>query len=620
MICHAGGCLRQYPGSVAHISTRLVGGFRSCSVTISTPTQRLARIALPSAKPTLAAIALAAELGPEEREDFARSFCAAVLSVYWGHQCELRGCRWPLRKPEVSIPTDFQPLIESIADVAAGLELPDAGFFLGKLYTALLPDSVRKKLGAYYTPPALVERLLTLVTESGFSWQTGRVIDPACGGAAFLASVAPRMVRASTRTSALAVLEDLESRLLGVEVDSFAAWMSMVLLDVALLELIIIANRLPRPRVLVSDALAMAPAYTGNFDLVVGNPPYGRVTLSDSHRNTYRASLFGHANLYGLFTDLAIRLAKPGGLIAYVTPTSFLGGEYFKNLRKLLAEKAPLKRVEFVEDRAGVFEGVLQETMLTVFTKGARDRVLVRVGALESTGNDGEMDAVGLCEMPLVAERGEPWILPRRRLQTALVRKLNRMPARLSDHEFSVATGQLVWNRHKEQLRQKYESNVYPIVWAEAVTSTGEFRFQSARSARQPFLKLRPGQDFLVNHEPCVLVQRTTAKEQKRRLVAAVVPNAFVLDHPGFIVENHLNMIFSKLPQSRFSLQTLVTLLNSATVDQAFRCISGSVAVSAYELNSLPLPNGEQMQRLQELLLDGCDGPAIGALIAEFYE
>jgi adenine-specific DNA-methyltransferase len=33
-------------------------------------------------------------------------------------------------------------------------------------------------------------------------------------------------------------------------------------------------------------------------------------------------------------------------------------------------------------------------------------------------------------------------------------------------------------------------------------------------------------------------------------------------------------------------------------VDRAFRCLSGSVAVSAYELENLPLPSPEDLARL----------------------
>ena len=38
------------------------------------------------------------------------------------------------------------------------------------------------------------------------------------------------------------------------------------------------------------------------------------------------------------------------------------------------------------------------------------------------------------------------------------------------------------------------------------------------------------------------------------------------------------------------SATTIAALLVSAVLDEAFRCISGSVAVSAAELEALPLP------------------------------
>ena len=49
------------------------------------------------------------------------------------------------------------------------------------------------RLGAYFTPPALCERLLDMATEAGVDWRTARVLDPAYGGGVFLAPVARRM-------------------------------------------------------------------------------------------------------------------------------------------------------------------------------------------------------------------------------------------------------------------------------------------------------------------------------------------------------------------------------------------------------------------------------------------
>ena len=46
----------------------------------------------------------------------------------------------------------------------------------------------------------------------------------------------------------------------------------------------------------------------------------------------------------------------------------------------------------------------------------------------------------------------------------------------------------------------------------------------------------------------------------------------------------------------------LAVLLNSDVVDQVFRCINGSVAVSAYELEALPLPLPEDMLEIEQLV------------------
>lgn len=99
---------------------------------------------------------------------------------------------------------------------------------------------------------------------------------------------------------------------------------------------------------------------------MVGNPPYGRVTLTPAQRQRFARGLYGHANLYGVFTDIAVRWTKKGGTIAYLTPTSFLSGHYYSALRELMAQEAPPAAIDFVHARRGVFEDVLQETLLAV--------------------------------------------------------------------------------------------------------------------------------------------------------------------------------------------------------------------------------------------------------------
>jgi adenine-specific DNA-methyltransferase len=114
-------------------------------------------------------------------------------------------------------------------------------------------------------------------------------------------------------------------------------------------------------------------------------------------------------------------------------------------------------------------------------------------------------------------------------------------------------------------------------------------------------------------------VQRTTAKEQRRRLIAAELPGDFLRVHGAVVIENHLNMVRPTRKAPTVSPNVLARLLNSQVVDAAFRCINGSVAVSASELEALPLPNPADMAKLEELVMAGVSDENIEAAIRAMY-
>ncbi len=565
------------------------------------------------------------QVAPYERVSFARSLTAEIVQRFWGTLVRGWGSSLPVRKPGALWPgrrltREDTQLAASLAGVTAERGVLEGGHLIGTIYTAALPDEYRSRHGAYYTPPAISERLIDLASTTDLDWKSARVLDPACGGAAFLAPLAFRMLRALRRPSDVAghrrLLKHIAEKLRGFEIDSFAAWLSEVLVEAAVLDSVIACGeRLPRI-VDVRDSLrAFEPQ--GQVDLIIGNPPYGRVRISDRQRVQFRRSLYGHANLYGLFTDMALRWARPGGVVAYVTPTSMLGGQYFKSLRSMLTKQAPPATIEFVSERTGVFDGVLQETMLAVYKKSRRWRS-VQVGLIE-VDEPTRAAAQHLASASLPETQGAPWILPRSVRQVPLVQQLAKMPWRLLDLGYTVSTGPLVWNRHKGQLSNGRQCGAKPVVWAESVTAAGEFRWRSEK--RNHTRWFMPGEDdeWLVTRTPCVLVQRTTAKEQLRRLVAAPIRAEFIRRHGGVAVENHLNMVRPSGGILAISAEALSALLNSEAVDAAFRCINGSVAVSAFELESLPLPSPSCAAELDRLLAAGTGWAEIEAEVWRFY-
>jgi len=391
-------------------------------------------------------------------------------------------------------------------------------------------------------------------------------------------------------------LEDLEKRLCGIEIDRFAAWMSRVFLQLLAYPITVEADRPLRLPIREGDSLRLAVEERKQFDLVIANPPFGRVSLRPEQRRFFSRSLYGHANLYGLFLDLALRWRKPDGLIAFITPTSFLGGQYFSRLRDLLRRDAPPLTIDVVETRTGIFDDVQQETCLTVF--GPNKTKSTTVHLLSATDDGLRIERAGA--FTVYGSKGSPWFLPRSQVQARILEKAATMKTRLHHLGYKCSTGPLVWNRHKDQLRKRVDKRTFPLIWAEAVRPNA-FRFRYRSRSATPFFAIREGQDHLLCLDPCILIQRTTAKEQQRRLVACAVPESFLTHWRGIVVENHVNVARAVSPQA-VDAAAVAAVLNTVVVDQAFRCLSGSVAVSVTELHALPLPSRDVFDRVADVL------------------
>ncbi len=193
------------------------------------------------------------------------------------------------------------------------------------------------------------------------------------------------------------------------------------------------------------------------------------------------------------------------------------------------------------------------------------------------------------------------------------------MRHRLADWGYSVSTGPLVWNRHKNQLVTRPGGKRFPLIWAEAVTPDGRFVWRADKKNHALYFEARRGDDWLITNGLCVLVQRTTAKEQSRRLIAAALPADFVFRHGAVVIENHLNMVRPTSKKPPISAEVLAAFLNSEAADQAFRCVSGSVAVSAYELEGLPLPAADNMEPVARLVRAGAPRSRIEGACARLY-
>jgi adenine-specific DNA-methyltransferase len=457
---------------------------------------------------------------------------------------------------------------------------------LGAAYVAALSPQVRARHGRHYTPADLADQLWTMTRRAlsltpRAAQLTGLVRDRACGAGALLLPPLREHVQASARTDPEVALAALPSVIEGIDADPNAVWLANVMLAAEALPLLAAvpaSRRRPFPA-LARRGDGLEPcARPARVELQ--NPPYGRVRLSLAERDRWGHVLYGHANLYGLFIAAALDGLDADGILAALVPTSFTSGLYFSRLRQTLSEQAPLREAAFVVERGGTFANVLQETCLAVFT-----RRRARWTSIMSL--NGHADKVARVKSP----RGSgPWLLPRRADDAAVAAVAANLPLRLADVGYRCSTGPLVWNRRKPDLTANRVPGSVPIVWAADIDG-GRVHRDKIRDGMRYVMLHEGDEPVLVLKEPAILVQRTTAPEQIRRLVVADLSAETLQDWGGrLVVENHVNVLRPTTEEPLLRRETLAAVLATDPLDRVTRSMAGSVAVSAYELESLPFP------------------------------
>ncbi|MCI4442732.1 MAG: N-6 DNA methylase [Lentimicrobium sp.] len=234
---------------------------------------------------------------------------------------------------------------------------------------------IKKKTGTYYTPPALVEFILNqkLPINKTATEYNIKILDPSCGSGIFLVESFKRLVKRyeNQHTEKLTDFDTLQKLLIdnifGIEIHPQAIKVAAFSLYLALVDQL-------DPKTLWQQKKHRLPNLINNpddkslkeqgknlfcrdtilenkeiekieFDLVIGNPPFGTTELLESVRNY--CDKYGFAKEMVLpFLHKATKFA-PNGEIALIFNTKVLtnnGGTY-QNFREWLFNKCYVEKV-----------------------------------------------------------------------------------------------------------------------------------------------------------------------------------------------------------------------------------------------------------------------------------
>lgn len=195
------------------------------------------------------------------------------------------------------------------------------------------------------------------------------IVDPACGSGAFLNQALEFLIQehatidelrnkflGGTLTLPNHEIEILENNIFGVDLNEESVEIARLSLWLRTArkgrKLNSLNNNIKCGNSLIDDtSIAGEKAFNwqnefpeiferGGFDVVIGNPPYVPAEYINDNEKIYLEceyhSAFGRLNLYPIFYELAIKIAKEFSKIGYITPYTILKNQYYKNAREVI--------------------------------------------------------------------------------------------------------------------------------------------------------------------------------------------------------------------------------------------------------------------------------------------
>lgn len=337
------------------------------------------------------------------------------------------------------------------------------------------------------------------------------------------------------------------------------------------------------------------------FDLAILNPPYGKIKSDSNLNRLLRARRIEVPNLYAAFLALTAELLIPDGELIAITPRSFCNGTYFKRFRKTFLEKMNFKQFHVFNSRSEAFgdDDVLQENIIfrAVKNKTQGEKIII------STGDNPQDDSVVFREIEsskLVDPQDENFFihLVGDGMSEQVAECMKRFQTTLAELEINVSTGRVVDFRVKDYLKRGTSENVAPLIFPYHLQN-GRVSYPTVHAKKPDAIAVVAAtENLLVETGVYVLVKRFSAKEERRRVVAAFFDTRSVSEKKiGF--ENHLNYFHSAGKGIESDLaKGLALYLNSGVVDAYFRQFNGHTQVNAGDLRYLKYPTREQLEDL----------------------
>jgi len=297
--------------------------------------------------------------------------------------------------------------------------------------------------GAIFTRTEVVDFILDLVgyTEDQ-PLHEKRLLEPSFGGGDFLLPVISRLLAAwRAAKGAGSALDDLGDAIRAVELHRETYRMTHAAVVTLLKQEGVAAGKATvlADRWLSQGDFLLAPL-AGEFDFVVGNPPYVRQELIPApllaeYRSRFQ-TMYDRADLYIPFIERSLSLLAPGGSLGFICADRWMKNRYGGPLRSLVAEQFHLKIYVDMVDTPAFRSEVIAYPAITIISREAPgatrvayrpdiDRAALAILAESLRAGTLPKEAGPVRELARATNGAEPWLLESSD-QMAVIRRLEQ--------------------------------------------------------------------------------------------------------------------------------------------------------------------------------------------------
>lgn len=342
------------------------------------------------------------------------------------------------------------------------------------------------------------------------------------------------------------------------------------------------------------------------YDLVIGNPPYMKISKNAPEVTAMSSICYGAPNLYFLFAAMSLFNLKDNGEMVYIIPRSWTSGAYFKRFREYFLSEGKLIHIHLFTSRNKVFdkEKVLQETIIVKVQKRS---IKPDVVTITSTNSNKDFENCKSMRVPydLVVSGEEQYVyLVTNKEEIAVLHKLQKWNKTLPKLGLRMKTGLTVDFRNKDMLRNEEEKGAIPLFYSQHIKQ-GEVLFPIQKE-KQYIVTERKG--LMQENRNYLFVKRFTAKEEPRRLQCGVYLAKRFPQYKNISTQNKINFIDGVLTEmSECVVYGLYVLFNSTIYDEYYRILNGSTQVNSTEINAMPVPELDIIQEMGRNIMESKD-------------